>query len=360
MKNIIIFIIIMVSCASSQTIYYVDSEGGDIGDDGNSGTSEGAAFLTWDAADAVASAGDTIVIQGTSTNERLNVTGSGRVWIDSLRYSKIQAGTFDLSYPDSIWTGGIDGGTESIAIDLGSGDDQEVFIGLEITNGSLFGVRCQGNENVTLIQCKLVTDASSAIYANPVDTLNVYSCLFIGSGVYAIDDNSTSSSHIDVVNSTFYGSYTNSCCGEVKADSITWKNNIVENTSSSSFDVSIRLDDVSEAAAAFGTNQWDYNIYNAAASEKFRFSAFLTTISVWQDSVNNYDTGSPIGGEANSDLDDPLLQNISTTCTITDSSPAWASGLETIWAGNQNIGYWQGPKPTGGQINNSGRVIIIN
>jgi len=321
-RCLILFLILLLSTGTKR---YID---GTSGNDTNGGTSWADAWATLGKLNTSAANGDTIYVVNTFV-ERYNPSHSGLVFIDSTREA-----SWNDAQPDTLWSATFDGTGNSFAVDIRSGDDNLKFVGIHFIEGSLYAIQIKtAAKNTWFQQCKFTGNGLDLIAA---DTVNVISNLFLsnGSDSYAIRPEA-SSSQLNIYNNTIYGEYLVAGFGEVKADSINFQNNILVNTSSVSFDVTVRIDLSSDAKGAIKT--WDYNAYYRSITDTWRFVNFFSTMATWVDSVNNYGAGA--NNESNSINTDPQLQNITTTAYITNSSPAYNAGTDLGYG--DDMGYYQ-------------------
>lgn len=344
MKRVLLTILFLylASLGYGQDVKYVSFWGNDGSGDG----SQGNPWLTLGMAvsDGQA-AGDTVVVHGFESSETFveqlapaadGTAGSKIVWIDSLRY----ADGINSTKPDTFWTAVIDPGTFR-CIQL-SGDDFHDFIGFNFLDPTLYAIDINNADGNKFWQCKLskIDANNSSVFmlwqqnASVNDTL--ISCLVLTTKDVRFGIGSDGSANsLVVLNSTIYMSATNWSSFLSQATSgasITLKNNIIQNYSTTSGDWAIAIDDVA------GVADFNNNIFEGAGGDGnwFRFNGQTgSTIAAWEDSVNNYDAD----GATNSLNTDPSIQNPTTTAFILNTSPAAEAGVD-LGYGN-DIGYYQ-------------------
>jgi len=342
MKKILLIILCSVSLGYSQTVRYVSAN---TGDDTDPGTSWALAWLTLgEPVTRGQVEGDTVVAVG-SFPEAIspNVDGSSGnsiVWIDSVRFED----GFSLTVPDTNYSVTTTGANEwSLNF-----DDFHVIIGFEHSATAGFGLNWTGGD-CKILQCRFNGDNSNAIInleAGQRDS--VISCVFLpsASGRRFLRTSADDNRDAYFVNNTIYGDVFNSqtlnldVATFTRANGWTYKNNIIHHTANDN--------DAVRLAAAADTvifKDWNNNIYYfpAVTGNEFDFAGSnISTLSVWADSVNNYDPD----GESNSLDTDPALQNVGTTAHILNTSVAAEAGSD-LGFGN-DIGYFQTAPATGG------------
>jgi len=335
MKRFFILLIILFSCNTYAATHYISA---DDGSDSNGGTSWVDSWLTLGKANGNVSAGDTVVCAPGTFTEQFDPTDSGSdgnfiIYIDSLRYNN-----YNIDYPLSDWSVIIDGeDTRNYCINL-NGVSYIKFIGFKLirANTALFYDQSNADDNV-INQCKFedLNDNDYMVIIN--GEVDVTSNLFLGNGVQAGAlriGGGGGNPVCDIINNTFYGDFTNEVIRmqDDAAVTIKFKNNIVVNTSATASDQLIEIDDQF-------IDDINYNCYFDTSTYTSPFRINSTDYSTFI----GYRTAAQIfdgDAESNSFCSDPVLQDISTICTILPSSPCWNVGVD-VGYGNK-IGWWQG------------------
>lgn len=303
------------------------------GNDSNGGTGWGDAWLTIGNLVANAANGDTNYVVGLF-QETYAPAHTDMFFLDSTR----AADGWDEFQPDTVWSATFDGDTNARFMDISTGDHRLKFVGISFLEGTADAVLLRNSaDDAWFQQCKFT---GLGVFLSSIDTATFISCLFLSPTATAtgILEQSPVAEMLTLHNNTFYGNWTTAVWGAVVMDSADVRNNIMQNISTTDFDVTIRIDAVSEAPALFMQGRWDFNIYESAENngDVWRFSAFFGLIATWRDSVDNY---AGTGAEGNSLNADPSLQNVTTTAYILDTSNAFEAGTDLGFG--TDIGYYQ-------------------
>jgi len=333
------------------TRYFIDADDGNDVDDG---LSEGNAWLTMGAANGVVAGGDTIIVEGTFVGEFFEPSddgtgfGTGRiVFIDSTSFTDGVNLTDAYSVNDTTQVWRMDGNnTVAGAVEIRS-DNYYSFIGLYGFNSTERGIRIRSSSIGTMVlKCKFESPNTNSAtrYLVTVEgnaaADSIISCLIIddagspqGSGLYY--QSTSTGDDCAFLNNTIYGAYDNASVhvDDGTINGLVLKNNIIYATGSH---VAIKVDTVGAVIA-----DWDNNIiFRDNAGDEFTFNgASFDDISVWEDSVNNYDGD----GAANSLKTDPSLQNVATSLSILNTSAAFnaAENNDFNHSSTPSIGYFQ-------------------
>lgn len=318
---------------AQQTSFRVDC---DDGNDGNDGTSF-PGFLTLTAAeqDADFGAGDTLIVVGTCTETlaptETGTSGNKIVYIDSTRFTD----GFSLTVPDTVWPALIDGGgVRTFGIQMTSGDDFIDIIGIDFKQcNARFIDMPTGSSDNKMLQCRFRDhgDGVGPAVSFTVGTDSLISCLFLADGANNIDNAIGTVAGGYIVNNTFHGTFTSFCTDIDGNTGIVFRNNLLNNVSSTAGDNTIKVFNVN-AVGDFNNNLY----HGPSLTNDWRFvAANITLISVWEDSVNNHDAD----GATASINSDPSLQNVATTASILNTSAAFEAGTDLGFG--DDIGYFQ-------------------
>jgi len=339
MKKVLLLILLCVaSYVRAADVRFISAN---TGNDSNSGVDFANAWLTLGKAvtDGQA-AGDTVVIAGTFT-ELLSpsvdgTSGNSIVWIDSVYYTD--------GFPavvDTTWLAIIDGSSLARCVDLSS-DDFHKFIHIDMFGANTHVLQFSKADNSRLTHCRFRGhgDGSGVLVIltgsnSQTDTVDY--CLFLGDNSVEdglkIDNSSGTGLHV-IDHNTFHGSFTTQAVNLRSANgTITFTNNIIENTSSS--DIGITLEDSSFLA----DTKFDFNItHSVTTTKRYHFTpgtpaTDIESVTAWADSLQTIVSGT---NADNSLGQDPLLLNEGTTCTIDGTSPA-----EGAAQGGLDMGYYQ-------------------
>jgi hypothetical protein len=339
MKHLFL-ILLFCSTAFGQDVRYISTSTGD--DDLGDGLGWGTAWKTLGKAitDGQA-AGDTVVCAGWSGssggnfNEQPEPTASGTggseiVWIDSLRYT--DGYNSSPAAADSFWTATVDAQDTRSRFFVFDNDDFHHVVGFQFEDmraGDGNGVYVNGDaDGIDIFQCRFI---SNNRFDYRIEGGNAYgdiiSCVFIGNGsietsVVHVAGGGSGSEAISYINNTWVGTYTGDTIDITdRAVGITFRNNIIENKSTTNSDWTINIVD----RDAIG--DFNYNSFQGAQTDGNWFSFNGTagsTITAWEDSVNNIDGD----GATASTEEDSELKAEATTAYILASSPAAEAGTD--------------------------------
>ena len=340
MKKILLILLCSVSFASAQqTLFRVDC---DDGNDSNDGTSW-PGYLTVGAvhSDIDFTEGDTLVSTGTCTETFSpfddGATNNKMFWMDSLVF----ADGWDPTSIDTskVWSTILDG-TASVAGGFSNGGDNFwTVIGIDFKDFTLYNIALAATDTkVTHCRSRDHGDGVGALVNIQGTRDSLITNLFLADTPvqFAIWVVNSANGNV-VVNNTMYGDFTLYNRLDGTGTVTKWQNNLIQSTSTGSGDNVIRLDGGSTGIIA---GVWDNNLYweATAITNSWHFNgASFDLLATWVDSVDNYLSGA----EANALDADPLLQNVATTCSITDSSPAFEAGTDLGFG--DDIGYFQLP-----------------
>jgi len=331
----ILFILILSPNLFSDT-FYVSAN---TGNDSNDGTSWANAWLTLGQLNGNISAGDSAILVGDFTEEWApnydGTSGNKVVHIDSVRFED----GFSLTVPDTTWSAIVDADSTRNRALLLSGDEFLDFVGIQFQEAILTQVQINstGNDNLFL-QCRLFLAGDASMSALSIAGLRdtVISTLFLetSAGNTQTVSFSSTSDGIYFINNTLKQTATaqdqigiNSGSGSGH----TLRNNLFEGTNVNDI---VDLRTPTTSILVFNNNL--YFDTDASTSWDFGAAGNITAVSVWADSVDNYDT--PNGGDSSLDTD-AVLQSDATTAFILNTSAAAEAGVD-LGYGN-DIGYFQ-------------------
>lgn len=260
--------------------------------------------------------GDTIVV---GTGVLVGTMIHEAYCIDSLSYNDgFTIGTTDTT---KLWGGDIT--VSAGALDgTGAAPDCQ-FIGIDFVKTGAGHIIAPGLGGWTFYNCRFRGTANNNEIgrfgsASTTDTTFLYNCEILcpanTRGFWI-----TNASTIVAVNCTFYGQVTPAL--QMTSGNTQIKNCIFQNTTVGAI--------ISHGTPTGKTHDWDYNIYYGDSGQTWTWEIGVSTFSVWQDSLQNYD----VGNEVNSLQQDPTLQFVSTTCVPSSavSCPDLGYGDEVGW-----------------------------